>query len=539
MEHLNVLSKKAYQAQIIYDELASKFCIDPKLPVTFLVNEEDEKELKKCYLKENPFPHVIAFVLAKLRRKAVNRLFEEEKVLQTPVIASVLSLCANVASEIGELRGDNLKDAHIYTNIAYSGLQAIRLYMANYYDKAFKKSRLASAIRVDNAINGSFYKYKTKDNRYVSFHTYYQSQQKKLVEALKLKKPSEAFTLMSTKKDIKYLSKVVETYQAQDLENLAFDCGACACVLRSRDEWAATSVGKAVIDMPLIRFKEEGRAKMKLDDSDLSKGPLSGIKVLDLTHIIAGPACSRILAEYGADVLLVRRGKFVEQEQAMLELDGWAGKDSIQLDLNKKEDLARMKELIKEANLITFSYQNNCFDQFGLSYEEIRKLNPNVIYANLMCFSDSEWVNRPGWAPLAEDITGLSIRNGSKEQPVNLNGVPLDYIPGFILALGSLIAIRDNLKYGTVSRVTTSLTKGAMLLHEATDLCEKADKKPSKHSEVKQGNINNYFSSSRIYVDTKAIGKVGFPAPATYHSKYSHLESNMSFSDGNKDFKTK
>lgn len=538
MSTKEVLKKKAIQAQQIYDYISNSLNIDSALPVTFIYNEASEKEFKKNYLAENPFPNVIALVLAKLRKKAVNKLFLDEKIPQTSAIAAILSLASSLASEIGELRGDDIKENKIYCDISYAGLQAIRLYMANYYDKEFKKSRLASAIRVDNAINGSFYKYKTKDGRYISFHTYYQSQQKKLVEGMKLSKPYDKFTLLSTKRDIRYLKKEVAKWDSKELEELAFDCGACACVLRSREEWNETDVGKAVNEMPLIRFEDvKITSKMKLPNS-FDKGPLSGIKVLDLTHIIAGPACSRILAEYGADVLLVRRGSFKEQEQAMLELDGWAGKDSIQLDLNKKEDLARIKELIKEANVITYSYQNGCFDKFGLSEEEIRKLNPNVIYANLMCFSDTVWKDRPGWAPLAEDITGLSIRNGTKENPANLNGVPLDYIPGFILALGTLMAIKDNLKTGKVQKVTTSLTKGANLLHELADICVQNPKITAKTS-IDDKPLDYYFLHSRTYVETKAVGKVGFPSEATYNTKYNNLEQNMSFSDGNSNFKTK
>lgn len=358
-----------------------------------------------------------------------------------------------------------------------------------------------------------------------------------MVKELKLKKESNKFNLLSTKRDIRYLNKVIKEENSYDLEERAFKCGACACVLRDREEWENSEVGKAVCQMPLITFKNYDNYKLNFGTS-LSKGPLTGIKVLDLTHIIAGPACSRILAEYGANVLLVRRGKYMNQEQAMLELDGWAGKDSIQLDLNKEEDLKKMKELIKEAHIITFSYQHNSFDKFGLSLEEIRKINPNIIYSNLMCFSTSVWQDRPGWAPLAEDITGLSIRNGSKENPKNLNGVPLDYIPGFILALGTLIAIKDNLTNGRICDVTTSLTRGAQLLHELTDLCQK-DIKPSNLTKIVEKPLENTFNKSRIYVNTKAIGLVGFPAPATYHTKYNKLKDNMSFSDSNVGFKTK
>ena len=534
-----VLLKKAQDAQRVYDYLSDLLHIDTTIPLTFIADEKTEKVLKHNYLAENPFPNVIAFVLAKLRKKAVDKLYEPEKVLQTPVIAAVLSLCAEVASEIGILRGGNLKGDRIYTDIAYSGMQAIRLYMANYTgNKEFKKSRLHSAILVDNALNGSFYKYRTKDNRYISFHVYNQSEQRKLVEELKLNKPSEKFTLPSTGKDRKYLTKVISQFDSHELEERAFACGAAACVLRSREEFEASEVGKALKEMPLIRFTDEGNHKMELNDNNLARGPLAGIKVLDLTHIIAGPACSRILAEYGADVLMVRRGDYCHQEEAMLELDGWEGKNSIQLDLNKKEDLEKMKELIKKANIITYSYQNGCFDKFGLSLKEIREINPNIIYSNLMCFSDTAWKTRPGWAPLAEDITGLSIRNGSKEHPINLNGVPLDYMPGFVLALGTLMAIRDNLRDGKVQDVTTSLCRGAMLIHEATDFCAK-NTTPSTKTNIQKEGIPQAFKKSRVYVDTKAIGRVGFPAPATYHTKYSRIEVNMPFSDGNTDFKTK
>ena len=533
--NLDVLKKKAEDARKIYDYLAKEFKIETKIPVNFLISEKSIKELKKSNLTENPFPHVIAFVLAKLRKAGVTKLFTEEKVLQTPVIAAVLSLCAMVATEIGELRGDTFDGDEIDTDILYAGMQAIRLYMVNYKDKAYKKTRLKSAIRVDNAINGSFYKYKTKDDRYISFHTYYQSQQEKLVKELNLKKPSEKFTLMSTKGDIKYLASVVKELNSFELEERAFNCGACACVLRDREEFQNSEVGKAVLNMPLVRYNDFKPKKLDFGNS-LKYGPLTGVRVLDLTHIIAGPAASRILAEYGADVLMVRRGKYVDQEQAMLELDGYAGKQSIQLDLNKPDDLAKIKKLIKETHIVTYSYQNNAFDKFGLSKAEIRAINPSIIFANLMCFSDSVWVNRPGWAPLAEDITGLSIRNGSKEKPVNLNGVPLDYIPGFILALGTLVAIRDNLKNGRITDVTTSLTKGAMLLHEMTDLCNDSHVNPSNKTSVIVRNLDA-FKNKRVYINTKAIGSVGFPYPATYHTKYNDLAKNMDFSDGNKNFR--
>lgn len=529
----DVLVEKAKQAQVIYEDLAEKFGIEPKYKTEFTVDPAVEKVFKKNFLAENPFPHFIKFVLGKLRKKAVGKLFLEEKVLQTPVIAAALALCAQVATEIGEMRGGKTDGAVISSDIAFAGMQAIRLYIANHTEKKFKKTRLASAIRVDNAFNGSFYKYKTKDGRYVSFHVYYQSQQKKLAQALGTKKPSEKFTLTSTGRDRKYLQSLAIQYDAQELEELAFECGACASMLRSREEWENTDVGKAVSAMPLVAIEDTGvKAEANFGKPSV-RGPLSGVKVLDLTHIIAGPACSRILAEYGADVLLVRRGKFVEQEQAMLELDGWAGKNSIQLDFDDLEQLEKCKQLIREADVVTYSYQNGCMDKFGLSIDEIRALNPNVIYSNLFCFSDTVWKERPGWAPCAEDITGLSVRNGSAEEPVNLNGVPLDYIPGFFLALGTLCAIKKRIEDGTVSTVTTSLTRGACYLHEATDKCENGLDVDTKTEVVRK---QFAYPRVRVYAHSRSLGLIGFPAPATFNTAYPDPVMNMRFEDGRDGF---
>ncbi|MBR1699243.1 MAG: CoA transferase [Bacteroidales bacterium] len=527
---------KAEQAQVIFEDLVQRQNIKA-IPTEFIADDRREKQFKAQIRKENPFPGPFGVVLVGKRKPAVNLLFEEEKVLQTPAIAAVLAACSSVATEIGQLRGDKVKDAKTSCDIAFAGLQAIRLYMADYSGLRFQLSRLQSAIRVDNAWNGSFYKFPSKDGRQVSFHVYYQDQQRKLVAALPTKKASEKYNMFSIGKDRKEITKICKQQNAVDLEELSFDSGACGCMIRSREEWEATEVGNAVCAMPLIRTEKFGKGHKPKWGKPGKEGPLSGIKVLDLTHIIAGPACSRVLAEYGADVLMVRRGDFLHQEQAMLELDGWAGKNSIQLDFNDPKQLAKCKELIAKADVITYSYQNGTLDKFGLSEEEIRKLNPNIIYSNLMCFSDTVWKQRPGWAPCAEDITGLSVRNGTLENPVNLNGVPLDYFPGMVLALGTLQAIAQRLKEGGGYKVTTSLTRGAQYLHECTDVCEEGKIKPTL-STVATETDEKIWKKVLVKVKGNSTGgSVSFPGPATLNSAYPLRTANMQFKDGRKTWK--
>ena len=527
-----VIRRKARGAQLIYEDLLERLDMRP-IPTTFVADEGRKGMLSRTCFTSNPFPVPLNVVLTKLRIPAVQKLFEDEIIPQTSAIAAVLAACSTAATEIGALRGDDVSGAQIRSDLVFAGLQAVRLYMSDHnHCKEFTRSRVQSAIRVNNALNGSMHKFRARDGRDVSFHVYYQSQQERLVKALGLAKPSSEYGFFTMKKDLREIAAKVATMDAMELEDLSFDCGACGCMIRSREEWEASEVGKAVIAMPLIRTEKLAESEAPDWGRPTSRGPLSGIRVLDLTHIIAGPACSRILAEYGADVLLVRRGDFKHQEQAMLEFDGWAGKHSIQLDFNVPEQLERAKQLIREADVVTYSYQNGCMDKFGLSEADIRALNPNVIYANLTCFSDTVWKERPGWAPCAEDITGLSVRNGSLEQPKNLNGVPLDYFPGFILALGTLRAIAQRLKEGGGYKVTTSLTRGAQYLHECADLCER-ETRAVHTSSVAVRSKDKVWDSVFQYVKGCATGgECGFSAPPVVNTAYPADARNLVFTDG-------
>ncbi len=535
-----IMETKALQASLCYKDLTDRLEIHPNAKVFFNLSNDRQKMIEKSCYTHNPFPGVLKPVLLSLRKKAVKKLYEEERILQTGPAAAILALDAALTQEIGCLRTGNNQYKDIYCDVDLAGLQVIRLYMSAYEgNKEFIKSRYNSAIRVDNALNGSFYKYKTADSRTFSAHVYYESQKRIMLNTLGITKNPDKFTFGSMPFDKLTTRKAVKKWNALDLEEATFENGACGCMLRTRDEWEATEVGKAVCNMPLFRSTKVSDSPLKkLNSSDMSKGPLSGIKVLDLTHIIAGPACTRLLAEAGADVLMIRRGDFIHQEQAMLELDGWAGKNSIQLDFNVKEQLAKAKELVKEADVVVCSYQRGALDKFGLSEADIHALNPNIIYASLMCFSDTVWANRPGWAPCAEDITGLSVRNGSLENPVNLNGVPLDYIPGMILCAGVLDALKKQLTIGGSYTVTGSLTRGGYWLHECTDMWENQTAK-SADNIVYDKNIDT-FNKAFTMVKNTAVGDVYFPSPATNIGleNNNYRVSNMHFTDGNTSFKS-
>lgn len=529
-----ILNMKAQQAQICYEDLLEKTGLHPKSTVVFRVDEGEQALMERACHERNPFPGVVKLVLLSMRKKAVKRLFEYEKVLQTGPAAAALALNAALSKEIGQLRGVAPENGEVVCDVGFAGLQVIRLFMMAYEgSEEFVRSRYQSAIRVYNALNGSSYKYRTKNGRFFSTHVYYESQKRKAMSTLGIQKDPDKFQFGTLPFDKRTVSKAIAQWDAQELEEAIFEDGACGCMLRSRSEWEAMPVGKAVCEMPVYRLaKEQDTPAKAFGPIDKKRGPLSGVKVLDLTHIIAGPVCTRLLAEQGADVLMIRRGDYLHQEQAMLELDGWAGKNSIQLDFNIPEQLARAKELVKEADVVVCSYQNGALDRFGLSCEDIHALNPNVIYASLMCFSDTVWKQRPGWAPCAEDITGLSIRNGSPDKPVNLNGVPLDYIPGMILCTGVLQALEKQLTEGGSYTVTGSLTRGGYWLHECTDRWEAAKGINAPHSRVNAALSVPLWDQVLHTVPGTAVGAVGFPTPATWFEGQGDVFENMRFQDG-------
>lgn len=538
------LEEKARQSQLCLEALDRARGLDGSAlagrpAVVFSANPRRLGQFLAACFRDNPFKKYRA-ILCFIRLRGVVRLFRREKVLQTPAAAAALASCRAAASEIGRLRGMEGEGSEVSCDVAMAGLQAIRLYMACSYDEAFSRQRFESCFKVNNAFNGSFYKYRTADGRHFSFHVYYASQKAKMVKALGIPRDPDSFSMESSKADRELLGSVVSKMDAADLEELAFSNGACGCMLRNRAEWEASPVGKAVVAMPLVNVAKAGAAgaaaARKCPVPDPARGPLSGIKVLDLTHIIAGPACTRLLAEYGADVLLVRRGGFGAQEQSFLEFDGWAGKRSIQLDFNVASELARAKELVKEADIVISSYQQGALDRFGLGEAGIRSLNPGVIYGKLLCFGDRVWETRPGWAPLAEDITGLSIRNGSQEKPKNLNGVPLDYIPGFVFCLGILDALRRSMTEGGAYTVTASLTRTASWLHELSDLWlsgqGKAAPAAGARSRLARGVNLPAWASVLLKLDGTSVGRVGIPASAAVEGDGLPRPEGFAFLDG-------
>ncbi len=193
-----VMGKKALQAIMCYADLLDRLDVEVDSKVIFNLSDSRQKQIQKACHTNNPFPGVLKPVLLSLRKKAVKRLYEDERVLQTGPAAAILALDQALLQDIANIRSGSKENLPIICDVDMAGLQVVRLYMSSYSgNREFIKARYNSAMRVDNALNGSFYKYKTKDGRKFSAHVYYESQKKIMMETLGIKKAPEKFVFGS------------------------------------------------------------------------------------------------------------------------------------------------------------------------------------------------------------------------------------------------------------------------------------------------------------------------------------------------------
>jgi len=204
---------------------------------------------------------------------------------------------------------------------------------------------------------------------------------------------------------------------------------------------------------------------------------LSGIKVLDFAHMLAGPMAARRLADMGARVIkvepiggeAVRKGMPVEDraDEDHIRFHAYnRGKESIEADFNNEEDRALLVRLASEADVLIQSFRPGVLEKFGLGYEDLRVVNPGLVYASFSGFgTEGPWKNDPGQDMQAQARSGLMYLNSQPDgAPMPIGGYPADITGANILAMGIMAGIIRKLRTGQGSRVDSSLLESSMEL---------------------------------------------------------------------------
>jgi crotonobetainyl-CoA:carnitine CoA-transferase CaiB-like acyl-CoA transferase len=254
------------------------------------------------------------------------------------------------------------------------------------------------------------------------------------------------------------LAEAVAGWEGLAIEEAIAAGGCVGGLTRSREEWNAHPHGIAIAKLPLIDIVKIGDAPAE----PLPKGdrPLAGVRAFDLTRVLAGPTSGRVLAENGADVLHVAAPHLPYQSELLM--DTGHGKRCAWIDLTTPAGVETMKVLLKEADIFTQGYRPGTLAGRGFSPEAVAALRPGIVCVSLCAYGhEGPWASRRGFDSIAQNVTGLAATQSSLDKPRNMPVQALDYIAGYLGALGAMVALARRVEQGGSWLVRVSLVQVA------------------------------------------------------------------------------
>ena len=247
--------------------------------------------------------------------------------------------------------------------------------------------------------------------------------------------------------------RAVEKWDGLALEDAIFAAGGCCGLVRSEEEWNVMPQSMAAASVPLLEIVRIGDAPP--ESLPLGDRPLAGIRLLDLTRVLAGPACAKCFAEHGADVMKISREGMADS--GMLDIDTGLGKLSTYLDLRDPGQMETLRSLIRSGDVFSQAYRPNSLATRGLSPEALADLRPGIVYITLSAWGHvGPWQNRRGFDTVVQSANGMAYRpNG--ELPVFTPVAAQDYTAGYLMAYGGMVALGRRAREGGSWMVRVSL----------------------------------------------------------------------------------
>ena len=279
------------------------------------------------------------------------------------------------------------------------------------------------------------------------------------------------------------LARAVSTWTADDLEDALADAGLCGAIVRSASEWAAHPHGRLLVERPAIRLtridsdgpdgpgplsgpgergRQSGSESAGGRDASAAVRPLDGVRILDLTRILAGPTIGRTLAGHGADVLRVDSPTLPTVEA--FDVDTGHGKRRAWCDLDVPEDRDALLRLVDGADVVVCGYRPGAFEARGLGPADLIARRPGLIVVQVSCYgTGGPWATRRGWEQLAQATSGLAHAE-NPEDPQLVPAAVTDYTTGYLGAAGAAVALAQRATEGGSWIVEVSLCATAAWL---------------------------------------------------------------------------
>ena len=277
-----------------------------------------------------------------------------------------------------------------------------------------------------------------------------------------------ALGVLGVEEDREAVRQAVSRWDALELEEAIIAANGAGGMVRTMEEWAQHPQAAAVASLPLLEIEKIGDSPPEaLPDGPR---PLSGVRVLDLTRVLAGPTCARTLAEHGADVLKIS-GAHLPSSSSQ-EQDTGHGKLSAHLDLREQRDLDTLLSLVREADVFSQGYRPRTLGQRGLSPEDLARQRPGIVYVSLSAFGRTgPWASRRGFDTVVQTVSGITNRQGelfpgAEPGPQFYPVSAIDYLTGYLMAYGTLLALARRVREGGSWLVRVSLAQTGRWLVE-------------------------------------------------------------------------
>ncbi len=267
---------------------------------------------------------------------------------------------------------------------------------------------------------------------------------------------------LGTGEDPDQVAAAIAGRAAHEVEDLVVGAGGIAAAVRTEAQWRADPAGQAVAAARLVEGGRLGDAPPRCRAVGLLPGaalPAAGVRVLDLTRVIAGPVATRYLAALGADVL--RLDPPHRPELQLHAYDGLLGKRSALLDLDT--DAARLDELLGAADVLVHGYRPHALDRFGLTPGALAERHPGLVVVSLSAWgSTGPWGGRRGFDSIVQAASGIAVAESADgDRPGAMPCQLLDHGTGYLCAAAALRGLADQAVAGGTQVRELSLARTA------------------------------------------------------------------------------
>jgi crotonobetainyl-CoA:carnitine CoA-transferase CaiB-like acyl-CoA transferase len=289
--------------------------------------------------------------------------------------------------------------------------------------------------------------YKTRDQRFVRLHTNFRHHRDAVCKVLNCKPERDE------------VQAALMQWDGEAFETAAYAGGCVVALMRSRDEWSDLPHAKALAALPPILIEKIGDAAPK--PWPAGDRPLEGVRVLDLSRVIAGPVAGRTLAVHGADVLLISGPDL--PAIPWLTIDTGRGKLTGFVELKSEQGRGVLRDLLAGADIFSQGYRPRALASLGFSADDAARISPGIIYVSLSAYGHAgPWAERRGFDSLVQTATGFNHAEGQAagvDGPKELPAQMLDHATGNLMAFGAMMARARQSREGGSWHVRVSLAQ--------------------------------------------------------------------------------